>query len=120
MRGMTLIVAAGDAGRFHAALAIAAAAAAAGAAVRVFMHGDAVGLLTPPIQADDDARYRKAGLPTLEQMLGEARELGVRIICCQSGLALAGLELGMLGDKVEVGGLVGLMSSLGDDRLVVL
>jgi hypothetical protein len=35
-------------------------------------------------------------------------------------MALSGLEIGHLGPGVEAGGLVGLMTGLGDDRLVTI
>ena len=120
MPGLTLIVAGADARRLHAALSMAAASAAAGAATRVYLHGDAVLLLLPPLRAPDDDRHRMSGLPTLAQLLDEALELGVHLICCQSGLAMAGMAADGLDPRIEVGGLVGLFSSLGDDRLVTV
>ena len=119
MRGLTLIVAGADPARFHAALSVAAASAAAGAPARLYLHGDAVALLTPPPISTDDGRYEAAGLPTLAQMLEEAFGLGVALICCQSGLALAGLAADTIDARIEVGGLVGLFATLGDDRLVM-
>lgn len=119
MRGLTLIVAGGDAARFHAALSIAAASAATGALTRLYLHSEAVALASRP-RSLDDARHQAAGLPTLAQMLDEALGLGVRLICCQSGLALAGLTVEALDARIEMGGLVGLFAELGDDRLVTL
>lgn len=120
MRGLTLTVVGADARRFHAALSMAAASAATEAATRVYLHGDAVMLLIPPLRSPDDARHRAAGLPTLEQMLDEALGLGVRLICCQSGLLMTGLVADSLDPRIEIGGLVGLFGSLGDDRLVAV
>ncbi len=120
MRGLTLILVGPEPSRFHAALSIAAASAATGAATRLYLHGDAVSLLGPPLISQDDGRYGAAGLPTLEQMLGEALEMGVALICCQTGLALAGLEAEAIDPRIEVGGLVGLFATLGDDRLVAV
>lgn len=120
MRGLTLIVAGADPRRFHAALSMAAAAAAAGAATRVYLHGDAVLLLVPPLRSPDDDRHRMSGLPTLAQMLDESLELGVRLICCQSALAMDGIAVESLDPRIEVGGLVGLLGALGDDRLVTV
>ena len=120
MRGLTLIVAEPHARRFHAALAMAAASAATGAPTRVYLHGDTVMLLAPPPRSPDDDRYRAAGQPTLAQMLDEALALDVKLICCQSGLAMAGLAADALYPRIEIGGLVGLFGSLGDDRLVAV
>jgi predicted peroxiredoxin len=120
MRGLTLIVAGADPRRFHAALAMAAASAATGAATRVYLHGDAVLLLVPPLRSPDDDRHRMSGLPTLAQILDEALELGVHMICCQSGLAMADIAADSFDARIETGGLVGLMGALGDDRLVTV
>ena len=73
-------------------------------------------LLAPPPRSPDDDRYRAAGQPTLAQMLDEALALDVKLICCQSGLAMADA----LDPRIEIGGLVGLFGSLGDDRLVAV
>lgn len=120
MRGLTLIVAGADARRLHAALSMAAASAAGGAATRVHLHGDAVVLLAPPLRAPDDDRHRMAGLPTLAQLLDEALGLGVHLICCQSGLAMTGIAADAIDPRIEIGGLVGLLASLGDDRLLTV
>ncbi|WOK37258.1 DsrE family protein [Sphingomonas sp. C3-2] len=118
MRGLTLLIATADADRFHAALSVGLASAATGARTRVYLHGDAVALAAPPHHAPGDARYATAGLPTLAQLLDEARALDMQLIFCQSGLALAGLEADALAPDFEAGGLVGLMAGLGEDRLL--
>ena len=118
MRGLTLIVGGADPARFHAALSVAAASAAAGARTRAYLHGDAVALLAA-LSSPDDNRHRAAGLPTLAEVLDEALALGVVLICCQSGLALSGLPANGLDPRIEVGGLVGLFTALGDDRLLM-
>lgn len=100
MRGLTLVVATADPDRFRCALLMASAQAALGGRARLYAHEGAVRLLAVP----DDA-------------LTTARELGVRLIACQTGLAEAGLPLP---DGVEAGGLVSLMAALDDDRLVAI
>lgn len=118
MRGLTIIVTSTDPSRFHAALSIAAASAATDAPVRVYLHADAVALAAPPYACLDDARYAAAGLPTLAQLIDEVRAMGVRLIACQTGLALTALDASTLGPGVEAGGLVSLLAALGEDRLV--
>lgn len=117
MRGLTIIVAAPDPARFHAALSIAAAAAATGATVRVYLHADAVALAAGGKAHPDGPRFTAAGLPTLDQLRTDALAMGVSLIACQTGLAMEGL---VLPDNIEAGGLVSLMTSLGDDRLVTV
>lgn len=98
MRGLTIVVATADPDRFAAALTLASAAAALGARTRLYCHDAAVGLLGEPVP-----------------LLATAREIGVTLVACQSGLADAGFALP---DGVEAGGMVGLLAELADDRLV--
>jgi peroxiredoxin family protein len=99
LRGLTIVVVSADAERWGAALLIASAAAALGGAVRVYAHDAAV-----------------TGLVASEA-LDTARQLGVRFIACQGGLDTHGLALP---DFAEAGGLVSLLATLGDDRLVTV
>lgn len=119
MRGLTILASGGDADRLHAALTYAAAGAATGLAVRLHVHEMGVALLRPPMPAAGDAARTAAGLPTLFQIFDEAAALGVAITVCQSGLALSGLGLDELDARVEAQGPVGLLGSLGEDRLLV-
>lgn len=120
MTGLAIIVTSADPTRFHAALSIAAASAATGAPTRVYLHADAVALAAPPHACPDDARYAACGLPTLAQLIEETRALGVRMIACQTGLALASLDARALGPDIEAGGLVSLLATLDQDRLIAL
>lgn len=99
MRGLTILVTRAEPGRLPTVLTIAAASAALGGTARVYFHEDAVRLL-----ADAD--------------LSLATDSGVALIACQTGLAAAGLDLSALDPAIEAGGLVSLLATLGDDRLV--
>lgn len=118
VRGLALIVASDDRARFHAALSLASAQAALGGRARVYLHGPAVALLATAALAHEDAAWSSAGQPTLAQLQADALTLGVTLIACQTGLAMAGIDASTLDDRVETGGLVGLMAGLDDDRLV--
>lgn len=120
MRGLTIILTGTDPERFYAALSVAAAHAATGASTQIFFEGRAVTLLAECSPAPGDGDRHANGLPTLAEIREEATHLGVRLIACQGGMALAGLEIGALGPDIEAGGLVGLMTRLEDDRLVTL
>lgn len=119
MRGLTMLVVAADAERLHAALTFAAAGAAMGTTIRLHLHEGAVGLLRAPLTASGDAARLKAGLPGLSEILEEALSLGVSVTACQSGLALAGLDLSQLDSRIDAQGPVGLLTTLGDDRLLI-
>ncbi|CAA9513528.1 MAG: hypothetical protein AVDCRST_MAG91-1770 [uncultured Sphingomonadaceae bacterium] len=119
MRGVIIVVASADPTRFHAALSLAAAHAALERPARIFLQAEAVRLLKQPIAAPGDPSYNEAGMPTLGQLLGEAAALGVEVVACQSGLALAGLSATDLPPGVETGGLVELLSKGGDDQLMM-
>jgi predicted peroxiredoxin len=117
VRGLTLIVTASD--RLRVALEMAAATAALGGRARIFCQGEAVRALVPPLADPRDAAHGAAGLPTLGELTDEAIALGTTLIACQSALALADLKADALDRRVEFGGLVGLIGSLGQDRLVL-
>lgn len=116
---LTIILTAEDAPRARAALSLALAQAALGGRVRLYAHERAVAALAAAPRPDDDSTALKdAGLPDRSAMLTMAAESGVTLIACQTGLAMLGLEIGALVPGVEAGGLVGLLATLGDDRLV--
>lgn len=117
MRGLTLVVAEAVPARCRAALTLASAHAALGGAARVYFHERAVTLLLPH-DDPEDAALAAAGLPGLAQLIDIARESGVALIACQTGLALADTRFDQLPPGVEAGGMVAVLADLGDDRLV--
>lgn len=119
MRGLTILVATGDAERFHAALTFAAAAAASGGRVRVHLHEGAVALVRPPVAAPADGDRRLAGIPTLDEILEDCLGLGVTLSLCQSGLAMTGMALDELDDRFDAAGPVGVLTDSGEDRFLV-
>lgn len=120
MRGLTIVVADLASERFRAALSIAAAHAALGGRTRMFCQGEAVALLRPPIQGMEDDGHEDAGLPVLAEVFEAALDLGVELTACQSGLVLTNTDAATLDRRIAFGGLVSIMQSLGDDRLVVV
>lgn len=119
MRGLTIIVADVSTERFRTALSMAAAQAALDGAARIFLQGEAVSLIRAPVAGWEDDAYADAGLPTLPMLLEEALGLGVRIIVCQSGMQLTGAVADDFDPRVEYGGMVSVLQTLGEDRLVV-
>ena len=118
MRGLTIVVATEQVDRYRTALSLAAAQAAAGGTARLFLNERAASLLGAPAPLDD-VGFASAGLPTLAQLQEEALALGVRLIVCQSGLALVGIHADSLDPRIETGGLVGIVTSLDGDRLTI-
>lgn len=127
MKGLVVLVASADAARFRAALSLALAQAAAsgsgsgsGGAVELYCHEESIALLASAPRADDDgARLAAVGLPDRLQLLAMAREAGIVLTACQTGLALSGLSIDALVEGVVAGGMMGVVVGLGDARLVV-
>jgi predicted peroxiredoxin len=119
VRGLTIVMAEASPARFRTALGMALAQAALGGPVRLFLDTAAVALARMPIRAADDSAHVAAGLPTLLQLHDEAMDAGVRLILCQSGLALAGTSAADHDPRVEYGGMVSLLAGIADDRLVI-
>ena len=120
MRGLTIVVADVSSERFRSALNLALATRALGGRARIFLDGEAVSIVRRPIAGWEDDAYEDAGLPTLPALCAEALDAGVRLILCQSGLAMTGAEPRDFDPRVEFGGMVGLLAELDQDRLVAV
>jgi predicted peroxiredoxin len=112
MRGLTVVVTTADPDRLRAGLTMACAAAALGGRARVYLHEGAVALLA------QDTPAPATGLPSLAELRAVAVESAVAVVACQTGLALAALSAEVAG--VQAGGMIELLATLGDDRLVAL
>lgn len=119
VRGLTIVIADVSSERFRAALALAAANAALGGSARLFLSGEAVSILRAPVSGWEDESYADAGLPTLPELIEEAFGLGVKLIVCQSGMQLTSAAPRDFDTRVEVGGMVSLLQTLGDGRLTI-
>lgn len=120
VRGLTIILASPDPDRLRSALGMAATQGALGGAARLFLDGPAAALLARPLADPRDDDHKAAGLPTLAELIETAFTLGVSIILCQSGLALAGVRTDRIDPRSATGGMTMILASLGDDRLVAL
>jgi predicted peroxiredoxin len=119
MRGLTVILAEPAPARLRAALSLGCAVAALGGRARLFLHEEAASLLASPLTSPADARRVAAGLPTLAELFDEALSMPVEIIVCQSGLTLAGLAADRLDPRIVAGGLVGVVATVADDRILL-
>lgn len=119
MTGLSIILTTADPARFRAGLTLALTQSALGGRVRVYAHETAVSMLARDVRPDDDSDALAAnGLPDRLDLIAIALEADVKVIACQTGMAIAGLGIDDLADGVEAGGLMGVMTTLGDDRLV--
>lgn len=115
MRRLKIVMLTNDAERLRGALAMAAAQSALGMDAEIFFQMDAVALLCADATSPHDAAHQAAGLPSLAQLVDDALALGVRLIACQSGLALAGIDSAMLDGRIATGGAVSFLQSIADD-----
>lgn len=119
MTGLTVLLVSPDPTRARAALTLAISAATLGGRARLFAQDVAVAMFVPGTDSDDGA-LQSAGLPTRADLLAMAPREGVALLACQTGMAMAGLEIASLASGVEAGGLMGVMADLGEDRLVTI
>jgi peroxiredoxin family protein len=106
---ISLIVFSGDFERVHYALATAAAAAAIGKPSTLLFTGPAIAALLAPgperasgwcalpgrngrCGGEVDADYRARGVAGFEELLAACVEMGVRLIVCEMGLRVEGLD----------------------------
>ncbi|MEX6724302.1 DsrE family protein [Parapedomonas caeni] len=105
--------------RLHAGLSLACAAGAMGRPVRLFFHGESVAALEPHRKWRGDEPLAAAGIPTLADLLVTARELGIPIMACPSGLHLCHITANLLPEGVETAGMVAFLAAAHDDELLL-
>ncbi len=110
---VALLVIGPDPVRLRAALALARAEVALGSEARLFLQGEAVQLLRPPIVAPQDEAWRKAGEPGLAGLIDAALDDGVAISLCQSGMAMAGLTADQIDRRIEISGPIAFLAAAG-------
>lgn len=120
MRDLRIILTVPDAERLRGALTLAAAQAALGARATLFLQLDAVGLLRTGVTAPYDVAHRTAGLPDLATLIFEARDMGVTLIACQSGMELCQMAADDLPNGVEIGGPVGFLQQTDDNARLLI
>lgn len=119
-RPLLLIATTADAERLRGALTLACAEAALGGRVSLFLQLDAVGLVAPPVIAPHDDAHAAVGLPRLCELLDTALDLGVAVIVCQSGLALAGFAVDALDPRMQMSGPLAVLADVASDNRMAI
>jgi peroxiredoxin family protein len=108
--------------RAHYAFVVASGAAALGRQVVLFAtNAGCHALLTDwsgLADADRDARVRAAGVAGLEALREATREMGVRLIACEAGMRIEGLDEASLMSGVEVAGVVTFLEAVGGGQII--
>jgi uncharacterized protein len=110
--------------RAHYAFVVASGAAAMGRQVVLFATNAGCRALltdwTGLADADRDARVRSAGVAGLEELREATHEMGARLIACEAGLRVEGLDAASLAPGVEVAGIVTFLEAVGSGQIVSL
>ena len=118
--GILLLSGAHD--RAHYAFVVASGAAALGRKVVLFAtNAGCHALLADWSGLTDsarDAQVRAAGVAGLDELRDATREMGARLIACEAGLRVAGLDVGALWDGVEVAGIATFLSAVGTGQII--
>jgi peroxiredoxin family protein len=70
--------------------------------------------------AGNDETVRAAGVAGLDELRDAAGELGVRMIACEAGLLIAGLQDRERAPGVEVAGVVSFLEAVGSGQMLTL
>ncbi len=107
--------------RAHYAFVVATAAAAIGRAVTLFATNQGCHALTADLSAfaAADAVLATRGVAGLSELRSAATELGVRLIACEAGLAIAGIAAD-LAEEVEVAGVVTFLEATRGGQVISL
>jgi peroxiredoxin family protein len=118
--GILLLSGAHD--RAHYAFVVASGAAALGRKVVLFAtNAGCHALLADWSGLTDsarDAQVRAAGVAGLDELRDATREMGARLIACEAGLRVAGLDADALWDGVEVAGIATFLSAVGTGQII--
>ncbi|MBV8868713.1 MAG: DsrE/DsrF/DrsH-like family protein [Acetobacteraceae bacterium] len=110
--------------RAHYAFVLAAAAAALGRSVVLFATNEGTRALCADLAGLDDAgreaRVRAAGVAGLAELRGATMEMGARLIACEAGLLMAGVQATELLPGVEVAGVATFLSAMSGGQVITL
>ena len=110
--------------RAHYAFMLAAGAAAIGRPVCIFAtNAGCLALAQDWSVMSDAARddaVREAGVAGMDELRDAAAELGVRLLACDAGLRMAGLEATLLWRGVEIAGVPSFLSAIAGGQIVTL
>ena len=100
---LSLVIHSGDYSRMHYALVMASAAAAMGKPVTILFAGTSVLALAKNWQTpDEDHRAQALGIAGFEELLAACRDLGARLLVCETALALTELKPVQLRDDLSL------------------
>jgi peroxiredoxin family protein len=110
--------------RAHYAFVVASGAAALGRRVVLFATNAGSHALLQDwsglADAGRDARVRSAGVAGLDELREASREMGVRLIACEAGLRVEGLDAASLWPGVEIAGIATFLSAVGTGQIVTI
>ncbi len=110
--------------RAHYAFILAAGAAALGRPVVLFATNEGTRALCADLSGLDDGphaeRVRAAGVAGLAELRAAAIELGVRLIACEAGLLIAGVDAPVLRREVEVAGVATFLAASRGGQMLTL
>ena len=107
--------------RAHYAFMLAAGAAAIGREVVIFATNDGChGLTDAASDASREAEIEATGVPGIAILRAACAELGVRLIACESGLRMAGMDPSALSDGVEIAGITSFLVAVGAGQIITL
>ena len=107
--------------RVHYAFMMAAGAAAIGRDVVIFATNDGChGLTDAASDVPREAEIEATGVPGIAILRAACAELGVRLIACESGLRMAGMDRSVLSAGVEVAGITSFLVAVGAGQIVTL
>lgn len=110
--------------RAHYAFVLATGAAAVGREVTLFATNDGCRALLADWSslegAGRDAVVRARGVAGLEELREAAAELGVRLIACDAGLRMAGLDPANLVPAAEIAGVVTFLAASAGGQVLSL
>lgn len=119
-----ILLLAGGHERAHYAFVLATGAAAVGRQVTLFATNEGCRALlrdwSSVPDAARDGRVRATGVAGLDELRAAAIELGVRLLACDSGLAMAGLDPAGLLEEAEVAGVPSFLLAVGAGAIVSL
>jgi peroxiredoxin family protein len=122
IHSLSIVLHSDDFSRVHYALVMASAAAAVGKPVTILWAGEAVRMLEKSwVKPDEDHRVKALRVAGFEDLLGACRDLGVRMLVCETALALAELKPDRLrGDAaLETAGAVTFLNGASADGSVL-